>query len=88
MRLGYCAGSNRDEAERGGSFNEAEAHAPRIPASKRSLNAFWQICFNEAEAHAPRIPTTWSTWQQQRLPRFNEAEAHAPRIRSVPRGGG
>jgi hypothetical protein len=41
------------------SFNEAEAHAPRMPFVDRQL-AFSAYCFNEAEAHAPRMPPPYN----------------------------
>ena len=36
-------------------FNEAEAHAPRIPRRTAGVEEKMKIGFNEAEAHAPRI---------------------------------
>ena len=54
MRLGYTQKNNWPNSKTR-SFNEAEAHAPRIrPRIFRKL--FWfTASFNEAEAHAPRI---------------------------------
>ena len=55
MRLGcrsrQCAPG---DAERG--FNEAEAHAPRMPLCSHAQPAACSSRFNEAEAHAPRMP--------------------------------
>ena len=55
MRLGYrpAGPGMEDENE---SFNEAEAHAPRILPPARFICRL-KVCFNEAEAHAPRIPS-------------------------------
>ena len=60
------------------SFNEAEAHAPRIPGLV-SFGVCTRRSFNEAEAHAPRIRDI-DSGDINRKARFNEAEAHAPRI--------
>ena len=60
MRLGY------EEAREitsvlSESFNEAEAHAPRIrPCTARASGS--STGFNEAEAHAPRI--LWTQTQR------------------------
>ena len=53
MRLGYLGIAFACAASRA-SFNEAEAHAPRIQALPGHHNTCWRG-FNEAEAHAPRI---------------------------------
>ena len=56
MRLGYAGHSARVFLLLT-SFNEAEAHAPRIliDISSKTSKSF---SFNEAEAHAPRIRFT------------------------------
>ena len=54
MRLGYGPIYQRDQVKRGQSFNEAEAHAPRILTVGR-VQTPTLARFNEAEAHAPRI---------------------------------
>ena len=55
MRLGYIGGG-AVEAGLAYSFNEAEAHAPRIQVNCYDLVKNCWKSFNEAEAHAPRIP--------------------------------
>ena len=55
MRLGYLAHSGGLSGGRQG-FNEAEAHAPRIPNKTAGHCNTCLRRFNEAEAHAPRIP--------------------------------
>ena len=55
MRLGYNFLRGRNDAYSSASFNEAEAHAPRIPNSPVRDCAGDAHSFNEAEAHAPRI---------------------------------
>ena len=54
MRLGYMPRARPGRATRPG-FNEAEAHAPRIPLDGLMADLALQGGFNEAEAHAPRI---------------------------------
>ena len=78
MRLGYQDKPIRVRARRPG-FNEAEAHAPRIPYT-HEFGGGRASGFNEAEAHAPRIPVL-SVSPGLPPAGFNEAEAHAPRIR-------
>ena len=79
MRLGYSLtpviGCGRLRC-----FNEAEAHAPRIPPADNAPADNAPAGFNEAEAHAPRIPGD-GTASGSGIESFNEAEAHAPRIR-------
>ena len=57
MRLGYACPA-RPARSAGKSFNEAEAHAPRIQSVRLPSAHPARIGFNEAEAHAPRIPRT------------------------------
>ncbi len=59
-------------------FNEAGAHAPRIPRI-RDRGTPGEGHFNEAGAHAPRIPVV-DERDHPPLLHFNEAGAHAPRI--------
>ena len=49
------------------SFNEAEAHAPRIRVCAPHAGPA-RISFNEAEAHAPRIPAHWGGLDRQNDP--------------------
>ena len=53
MRLGYPVLRHCTSLTRA-SFNEAEAHAPRILLSAVIIEPVLRS-FNEAEAHAPRI---------------------------------
>ena len=77
MRLGYAGTGSLIDYYRN-SFNEAEAHAPRIP-TRCAHDRHPTPGFNEAEAHAPRIRHSVRDILPA-LSGFNEAEAHAPRI--------
>src|SRR5579871_5962010 len=62
------------------SFNEAEARAPRMPATTCNGRGSISTGFNEAEARAPRMPIDSPTAARDSLDRFNEAEARARRM--------
>ena len=79
MRLGYDKPDLQAEA-RVMSFNEAEAHAPRIHGKK----TLPQFPVNWASMRPRRMRLgyliNWTDERQVSFPGFNEAEAHAPRI--------
>ena len=78
MRLGYQAQLRRTYSAICG-FNEAEAHAPRIPTrSPRYRNWTASASMRPRRMRLGYTETLFS--RPNSFPGFNEAEAHAPRI--------
>ena len=78
MRLGYDAKENRERANYC-RFNEAEAHAPRIP--EKAKRGCWLPGI--ASMRPRRMRLGYALYPDHLVAdvgRFNEAEAHAPRI--------
>ncbi len=78
MRLGCMSGGSTVSSGTP-RFNEAEAHAPRMPGGDQPGADDIAPRFNEAEAHAPRMRYRHGRPARPGA-RFNEAEAHAPRM--------
>ncbi len=60
IRLG-CLSKPENRPVRALSFNEAEAHTPRMQEQQHSADRHYRR-FNEAEAHTPRMRNVGRDW--------------------------